>query len=252
MVFNSLDFICFFLVVYVLYRVLPLRWQNWLLLAAGYVFYGWWDVRFLFLIAFSTTVDFTIGLLLADGKMPPRERLTASLFLIGAAVLFLCPDWSQLAFGDFRLRSFLAPRPLGVEVSAGTAIFVVAANGLIVRTSRMPEERRRRLLIFCSVFVNLAFLGFFKYFNFFVDSTTEAFRAIGIEPTNLRLSIALPVGISFYTFQSLSSTIDVYRRRIAPTQHFWSFALFVVYFPPMVAGPIERARHLLPGGCCRS
>ena len=96
----------------------------------------------------------------------------------------------------------------------------------------------------CSV--NLTFLGFFKYFNFFVDSAEHALRTLGINPTNFRLSIVLPVGISFYTFQSLSYTIDVYRRRIGPTARFWDFALFVAYFPPMVAGPIERARHLLP------
>jgi D-alanyl-lipoteichoic acid acyltransferase DltB (MBOAT superfamily) len=246
MVFNSLDFICFFLIVYAAYRALPFRWQNRLLLLAGYVFYGWWDVRFLFLIAFSTAVDFTIGRLLADGKMAPQQRLTVSLFLIGAAVLFLCPNWSQLRFGDFHLGSFLTLRPLGLEVLTGTAIFVVAANALIGRITRVPEEGRRRLLIFSSVFVNLAFLGFFKYFNFFIDSANEAFRAVGMDPTNLRLSVVLPVGISFYTFQSLSYTIDIYRRRIAPTPRLWNFALYVAYFPPLVAGPIERARHLLP------
>jgi alginate O-acetyltransferase complex protein AlgI len=89
-------------------------------------------------------------------------------------------------------------------------------------------------------------LGFFKYFNFFIDSGENAFRLIGIDPTNLRLAVLLPVGISFYTFQSLSYTIDVYRKRIVPTSRFWDFALFVAYFPPLVAGPIERAWHLLP------
>jgi D-alanyl-lipoteichoic acid acyltransferase DltB (MBOAT superfamily) len=92
----------------------------------------------------------------------------------------------------------------------------------------------------------LTFLGVFKYFDFFVEGAERGLNVIGFNPTNFRLSIVLPVGISFYTFQSLSYTIDVYRRRLEPTARFWDFALFVAYFPPMVAGPIERARHLLP------
>ena len=144
------------------------------------------------------------------------------------------------------MSTFLTPRTMGLQVLAGTMIFVLIANLLIDRIAHMPKERRRKMLIFCSVFVNLGFLGFFKYFNFFIDSAEDAFRSIGIDPTNLRLAVVLPVGISFYTFQSLSYTIDVYRKRIAPTSHFWDFALFVAYFPPLVAGPIERAWHLLP------
>src|SRR5258708_6466820 len=97
MLFNSVEFLFFFLpIVYSLYWVLPFRWQNRLLLAAGYLFYGWWDVRFLFLIAFSTTVDFTIGLLLTEKRINARQRWTASLFIISAAFLFLCPNWKAL------------------------------------------------------------------------------------------------------------------------------------------------------------
>jgi D-alanyl-lipoteichoic acid acyltransferase DltB (MBOAT superfamily) len=245
--FNSLEFFGFLTVVYLAYLVLPLRWQNRMLLVAGYVFYGWWDVRFLFLIAFSTTVDFSIGLLMGDRYMPARQRRTVSLFLIGAALFFLCLDWSALAVGRrVDIVRFLTPQTMGLQVLAGTMIFLVIANLLINHIAYMPKERRRKTLIFCSVFVNLAFLGFFKYFNFFIDNGENAFRIIGIDPTNLRLGVVLPVGISFYTFQSLSYTIDVYRKRIAPTSCFWDFALFVAYFPPLVAGPIERARHLLP------
>jgi alginate O-acetyltransferase complex protein AlgI len=248
MLFNSLEFFGFLTVVYFAYRILPFRWQNRMLLVAGYVFYGWWDVRFLFLIAFSTTVDFSIGLLMADRYMPSRQRWTASLFLIGAALFFLCPDWSALAVGrrDVEMTTLLTPQTMGLQVLAGTVIFVLIANLLIDRIALMPKERRRKALIFCSVFVNLGFLGFFKYFNFFIDSGEDALRVIGIDPTNFRLAVVLPVGISFYTFQSLSYTIDVYRKRIVPTSRFLDFALFVAYFPPMVAGPIERAWHLLP------
>ncbi len=248
MVFNSLEFFCFLAVVYSTYRILPFRWQNRMLLVAGYVFYGWWDVRFLFLIAFSTTVDFSIGLLLADRQMPIQQRITVSLFLVGAALVFLCPDWSALAISrtGLDMSALLTPQTMGVQVLAGTIAFVIITNLLMNFLPLAPPERRRTVLIFCSVFVNLAFLGFFKYFNFFIDSAEHAVREFGFDPTTLRLSVILPVGISFYTFQSLSYTIDVYRRRVVPTSHFWDFALFVAYFPPMVAGPIERARHLLP------
>lgn len=247
MIFNSLEFFGFLTVVYLAYRIFPFRWQNWMLLVAGYVFYGWWDIRFLFLIAFSTTVDFSIGLLLSEKEMSLRQRWTVSLFLIGAACLFLCPNWATLNVGNnFDTAAFFTPQTMGLKVLAGTIAFLLIANLLIKHVSQLPTERRRKILIFCSVLVNLAFLGFFKYFNFFIDSGENAFRAIGIDPTNLRLSVVLPVGISFYTFQSLSYTIEVYRRRVVPTTHFWDFALFVAYFPPMVAGPIERAQHLMP------
>jgi alginate O-acetyltransferase complex protein AlgI len=248
MLFNSLGFFCFLACVYVLYRILPFRLQNWMLLVAGYVFYGFWDVRFLFLIAFSTTVDFSIGMLMADKIMTARQRWTASLFLVGAALFSLCPNWLALRGGinGSHSAAFFTLQALGLRVLAATIVFVLIANLMIGAIKRPPTERRRRFYICCSVFVNLAFLGFFKYFNFFVDSAEHALHAIGINPTNFRLSVVLPVGISFYTFQSLSYTIDVYRRRIGPTARFWDFALFVAYFPPMVAGPIERARHLLP------
>ena len=246
MLFNSLEFFCFLTIVYLAYRSLPFRWQNRMLLVAGYVFYGWWDIRFLFLIAFSTTVDFSIGLLMEDRYMPARQRWTVSLFLIGAALFFLCPDWPALAVADVEMTTFLTPQTMGLQVLAGTVIFVLIANLMIDRIAHIPKEHRRKILILCSLFVNLGFLGFFKYFNFFIDSAENAFRLIGIDPTNVRLAVILPVGISFYTFQSLSYTIDVYRKRIVPTSRFWDFALFVAYFPPLVAGPIERGWHLLP------
>lgn len=248
MLFNSLAFVLFFAIVYTLYRLLPFRGQNWLLIIAGYVFYGFWDVRFLFLIACSTAVDFSIGLLLAKGRIPASQRWTASLFLIGAALLFLCPNWSLLSVfrGHIDIESVLTPQALGLKVLACTVLFVLAANLLIERIPGIPTERSRKILICCSVVVNLTFLGFFKYFNFFIDNAEGLLRLANLNPVDFRLGIILPVGISFYTFQSLSYTIDVYRGRVSPTSRFWNFALFVAYFPPLVAGPIERGRHLLP------
>jgi D-alanyl-lipoteichoic acid acyltransferase DltB (MBOAT superfamily) len=97
-----------------------------------------------------------------------------------------------------------------------------------------------------SLVTQLGLLGVFKYFNFFADSLSDALNAVGVQTSSLHLDIVLPVGVSFYTFQSLSYTIDIYRREFKPTDRFVDFALFVAYFPQLQAGPIERARHLIP------
>ncbi|MEB2777536.1 MBOAT family O-acyltransferase [Algoriphagus sp. D3-2-R+10] len=108
------------------------------------------------------------------------------------------------------------------------------------------DEHKRKLLVWLSLFVNLGLLGFFKYFNFFIESFTEAFTFFGNPIERERLSIILPVGISFYTFQTLSYTLDVYRKKLKASDDLLSFLTFVSFFPQLVAGPIERASHLLP------
>jgi len=153
-----------------------IKLQNWFLLTASYVFYGWWDWRFLSLIAFSSTVDYFIGITLGQTE----------------------------------------------------------------------QQRKRHLLLVCSLVINLGLLAWFKYFNFFAESFAEAFTILGSPIDISRLNIILPVGISFYTFQTLSYTIDVYRKEIEPTQDASAFFAFVSFFPQLVAGPIERASNLLP------
>ena len=249
MLFNSLEFFAYFAIVYALYRALSFRGQNWMLLLAGYVFYGCWDVRFLFLIAFSTVVDFNIGLMLGTGRVPVRQRATSSIFLIASAFFFLCVNWSAVRLSPFSIDgvSLLFPsKGLDVAVLGGTIALVAIANACYGLVERLGNAARRRLLLFLTVFVNLAFLGFFKYFNFFIGSAESALHAIGLNASLFHLDVLLPVGISFYTFQSLSYTLDASRKLVRPTGNFWDFALFVAYFPPMVAGPIERGRHLLP------
>ncbi|PWL32316.1 MBOAT family O-acyltransferase [uncultured Roseivirga sp.] len=179
MLFNSLDFAIFLPLVFILYWFVfkhSLRLQNALIVVASYVFYGWWDWRFLSLILFSTLVDFLVG------KQLEKEA----------------------------------------------------------------KDNKRRLWLWLSVVVNLGFLGFFKYFNFFLENFQAAFSFFGFEIGGRALSIVLPVGISFYTFQTLSYTIDVYKRKLQPTGDFIAFSAFVSFFPQLVAGPIERATHLLP------
>lgn len=108
------------------------------------------------------------------------------------------------------------------------------------------RNNRRKIYLWCSILVNLGFLGFFKYYNFFIESFVDFFRFFGIEIQGNSLNIILPVGISFYTFQTLSYTIDVYRRKLEPTKDLLAFSAFVSFFPQLVAGPIERATNLLP------
>ena len=179
MLFNSIDFAIFLPIVFILYWFVTnknLKLQNLLIVVASYVFYGWWDWRFLSLILFSTIVDYSVGL------------------------------------------------------------------GLL----KQGNQTKRKILLWTSILVNLGFLGFFKYYNFFLDNFITAFSFFGAEIQANTLNIILPVGISFYTFQTLSYSIDVYKRKLEPTKDFIAFSAFVSFFPQLVAGPIERATHLLP------
>lgn len=115
-----------------------------------------------------------------------------------------------------------------------------------VKLSSEQDRRKRRFWLLTSIFVNLGFLGFFKYYNFFLDNFISAFSFFGAEVSARSLNIILPVGISFYTFQTLSYSIDVYRRKLEPTRDFIAFSAYVSFFPQLVAGPIERATNLLP------
>lgn len=178
MLFNSLEFLLFLPIVFTLYWMVNkhLRLQNILLLAASYLFYGWWDWRYLSLIVLSSALDFSLG------------------------------------------------KALG----------------------KTEDIQKRKWLLTTSLVFNLGMLGVFKYYNFFVSSFIDAFATLGITLQASTLHIILPVGISFYTFQTLSYTIDVYRKKIPPIQDVVSFFAFVSFFPQLVAGPIERASNLLP------
>ena len=178
MLFNSFEFIAFLPLVFAVYWMSGryLRLQNLLVVVASYVFYGWWDWRFLVLIAFTSGWSYVVGLL--------------------------------------ELRRW--------------------------------EQRPSKVLLTVSLLVNLGILGFFKYYNFFLDQTVTLLQNIGLQPHVSSLQVVLPVGISFYTFQALSYTIDVYRRQIRPTRDPFAFFAFISFFPQLVAGPIERATNLLP------
>ena len=180
MLFNSIEFFVFLPIVFFIYWIVlarDLRWQNVFVVLASYIFYGWWDWRFLLLIALTTTCSYYSGILL--------------------------------------------------EKQEGKRII-------------------RRWICGGNIVLNLAILCYFKYCNFFGESLSALLRVVGFQVDWVTLDILLPVGISFYTFQALSYTIDVYRHKMLPTHDVVAFFAFVSFFPQLVAGPIERATNLLP------
>ncbi len=174
---------------------------------------------------------FLAAVLVVQAALAPTPRKVA---LLAASYLFY-------AAWDWRFLSLIA-------LSTGLDFVVGAALGRDPGTQpeAAPPGRRRRLLLATSLVVNLGMLGFFKYAGFFATELAELLAPIGIRPTPFVVSVVLPVGISFYTFQTLSYTIDIYRGRLRPTQSLLDFALFVAFFPQLIAGPIERASRLLP------
>ena len=233
--------------MYLLYRLLPFRGQNLMLLAASYLFYGWWDWQFLFLMIVSTVLDFWTGLILDRAKLTRTQVWTPIAFLaVGGVVLIGCDPGALVGAltGQDHVRPVIRPAMPWVLTLLPAGL--LAAAGLFSGLSRLPEAQRRKYSMWLSMVVNLAILGFFKYFNFFIDSAVTAFNAVGVAAEPRHFDIVLPVGISFYTFQSMSYAIDIYRRELKPVERFLDFALFVSFFPQLVAGPIERAHHLLP------
>jgi alginate O-acetyltransferase complex protein AlgI len=179
MFFNSINFAIFLPIVFVLYWLAGrknLKFQNILLLVSSYFFYACWDWRFLFLLIFSTLLDYYTGIKMSEEK----------------------------------------------------------------------NQNLRKFWFWLSISVNLGFLGFFKYYNFFAASFAEGISRFGFRIDTWTLKIILPVGISFYTFHGLSYVIDIYKNRIKAERNFIDYSVFVSFFPLLVAGPIERATHLLP------
>ena len=176
MLFNTFQFAYFMAILLPLYWFAPHRWQNRMLLAASYYFYGCWNWRFLSLLIISTVMDFACGL----------------------------------------------------------------------AVDAIENPRKRKMFVALSMVLNLGMLGYFKYYNFFAESLQGALTNLGLSVPLNHLEVLLPIGISFYTFQSMSYVIDVYRKDIKPTRNLLEFAAFVSFFPHLVAGPIMRPTTLLP------
>ena len=253
MLFNSVEFLVFLIVILGIYWALrpSFRAQNVMILAASYLFYGWWDVRFLFLIVISTAIDYLSGLLIDRGVVPTTKRIATSCYVLGAGLAFLLPDWSSVEFHMTSLPTLLQDRSFfsenGPWLMLAIIVAVIAVNIAIPMLQSATERNRRRIALVTSIAANLTILGFFKYFDFFATSlSTVVEQVTGSTPGDFTLGFILPVGISFYTFQTMSYTIDLYRNKTASTDRFLDFAAYVAFFPQLVAGPIERASRLLP------
>jgi D-alanyl-lipoteichoic acid acyltransferase DltB (MBOAT superfamily) len=251
--YNSWTFWILLLAVLVPYWHLTHKQQNRLLLVASYVFYGFWDYRFLMLVLIATCIDFVGGLAVAGVRLPVRTLLgLVSLVIGGAALLCTGIPYAALAEAAWRLDTpaMMAALPLEwgrLKLLAGTAAGTAVYLGLVLALYRVPRPQRRQWFVALSLSANLALLGFFKYCDFFVESLQQLLDAMGMGYLGGRaLGIVLPPGISFYTFQAMSYTVDVYRRHARPTRSLPDFALFVCFFPHLVAGPIMRAATLLP------
>ena len=181
MLFNSLEFLIFLPIVFCLYWIVfrSLKWQNMFVVVVSYIFYGWWNKTFLFLIAFTTLCSYLSGIFV----------------------------YNDIQKGNIRSA---------------------------------------KLYAIANVVVNLSILGVYKYYDFFVGSFVGAFSSLGLVLHPSTLNLILPVGISFYTFQALSYTIDVYKGKIPATKDAVAFFAYISFFPQLVAGPIERATSLLP------
>lgn len=179
MLFNSLNFFIFLPIVFILYWFIAYKkigWQNILLLVSSYFFYACWDWRFLFLLIFSTVLDYFTGIKMEESK----------------------------------------------------------------------NHKIKKFWFWLSISVNLGFLAIFKYYNFFIESLAEALNQSGVQVNYSTLNVILPAGISFYTFHGLSYVIDIYNNKIKAEKNYIDYAVFVSFFPLLVAGPIERDTHLLP------
>ena len=244
MLFNSPEFVVFILIFCGLYFPLRKRFraQNLLIVAGSYLFYGWWDVRFLQLILISTALDFMSALMIERGVVSGRLRSLASAFVVTGAVVLIGFDWSA---GITDPRLFADAQSMWI-VSLCVGV-VAIANLIYFPIKRMSEARRRKVCLWLSVAGNLGILATFKYFDFFASSLSGMMEsALGTAPSDWTLGFVLPVGISFYTFQTMSYAIDVYRGKTKANDRFIDVAAYVAFFPQLVAGPIERASQLLP------
>jgi alginate O-acetyltransferase complex protein AlgI len=207
LLFNSFEYLIFLPLAFLAYWFVfqkNLKLQNAFILLASYVFYGWWDWRFLGLIIDSSVVDY----------------------------------WCGMRLGHVIARTRNEDEAIS---SKGTCIYNKTASSFLLAVTSNPK-----FYLTLSIVFNLGLLGFFKYFNFFIESATDFITLIGFQAHVSTLNLILPVGISFYTFQTMSYTIDVYRGKMEPAKDPIAFLAYVAFFPQLVAGPIERASHLLP------
>lgn len=232
MSFTSWSYPLFLAAVVLLYWRLPLRGRMGLLLVASYGFYGVWDVRFLALLLTSTCIDYYCGRAIVGERAPARQVFTAAslpLVWLGGCAALTDKSGAVQAW-----------------ILGAAAAFPLLFTALYELLWRKPEAAQRRAFLLLSILTNLVVLGFFKYFNFFAGSLLALAGQLGFAPGWTLPTIILPVAISFYTFQSIAYSVDIYRGKAQPARDLLTFAAYLSFFPQLVAGPIERPNDLLP------
>ena len=250
MLFNSLTYYLFLPIVCVLYRISPKQHKILVLLLASYFFYASWDLRLLALIAISTAVNYWCGLLIRSREMSSRQIRIPLLWLI---LSFLSVGLRDQTISDLRI-AFLFPvsilslenNPLVWVILAAFFLAVLYGNVFYLNMNRLDEAKRRKGVVATGIAANLLMLGFFKYYNFFIDNVEWILRELSFDPGRFHLDIILPIGLSFYSFKGISYVIDVYRKDLDPEQSYIRFSLFLAFFPALLAGPLDRAKDLLP------
>lgn len=251
MLFNSIEFAVFLPIVFLLYWFVfdyalrgckrQLLWQNLFVVVASYIFYGWWDWRFLILIAITTLCSYLSGLLISYGS---RANTREEPISMGGGI-------SSQSIRQLRNSE---EQSINHDSTQGgsTEEQLVSTHSKPIGNTTLPQSRPNtiqrlcrnpKLWLWLNIVLNLGILGTFKYYDFFASSFAHLF---GLQADSLLLHLILPVGISFYTFQALSYSIDVYRGQITATRDIVAFTAFLSFFPQLVAGPIERATNLLP------
>ncbi|MEH1822388.1 MAG: MBOAT family O-acyltransferase [Nostoc sp.] len=211
MIFTEFRFLFFFLVVFCIYWALQKHnHRKFWLLICSYIFYSAWDWRFLFLLLLSTVIDYFVGLMLFRPQINDLQiQEIASTEVVQKKETTSFWNWDSLL-------------------------------------NKPQNQQQRQAWLILSLVANLGILGFFKYYNFFTDSAANLLAFLGLPLSIKTLNIILPAGISFYTFQTLSYSLDIYLGKLKPVRNFWDFSLFVTFFPQLVAGPIVRASTFLP------
>jgi D-alanyl-lipoteichoic acid acyltransferase DltB (MBOAT superfamily) len=250
MSFTSIIYFEFILLIFLIYVATPYRFQNILLLIASYIFYAWWDSRFLALIGILTAVNYCCGLLIKAQELTFEQRLTVSFSVIFIVFFSLFIDfkiltdldslyslkctWKIFHDNKYKLLFFLA-----------VFLNIVVLNLKFKNTKIHVGNKKKKLVVITAVTANLLILGFFKYYNFFIDNIELIIRSLNIDPSRFHLSIILPIGISFYTFKSISYIVDVYRNQLETEPNYINFSLYIAFFPSLLAGPLDRAKNLL-------
>ncbi len=255
MLFSTFPFIIFIFFFFLFYHSCKkhFRKQNLILLLGSYLFYIFWDIRFLFILIIPTTLDYILAIMIEHGKVQFSQRIKSAGLLLGSFLVLVFIQYNAISVSfingslSFGINYNSLIHPHGIKLLAAIILLLFILNILFSVSTKWDNAVRRKFYLIVSIVINLALLCFFKYFNFFADSFLTLTKNIfGIESNPTIIKILLPVGISFYIFKTISYIVDVYRNDVESSESLLDFATYLAFFPQLLAGPIERAGKLIP------